>query len=143
MIGSAVNDAFDLALPILYPCTEQENTHLYNKGKFHCMAYLLLYLFGIHCFIRVELVTDLLAWSNPYLSNRRSTVLWYFLLQLNKNPLTKYFWHKFMLYLFCSLWLEKCGKNLNQSLYSSSEFKFSGAYTLSNNSLELRLRLAH
>ena len=40
--------------------------------------YIVLCLLGFSCFAYVGLVTDLLVWSNPNKSNRRSTIKWYF-----------------------------------------------------------------
>ena len=44
-----------------------------TEGKYHCTDDLLI-LFGFSCFAYVELATDLLVWSYPNLSNRRSAV---------------------------------------------------------------------
>ena len=46
------------------------------KRTYHCSAYLLLYQLGFTCFAYVELATDLLVWSNPSQSNRRSAIQW-------------------------------------------------------------------
>ena len=39
-----------------------EKTHLLCKGKYHCMADLLLDWFGLSCFVELRLLTDLLVW---------------------------------------------------------------------------------
>ena len=43
------------------------------------MVDLLFYLFEFSCFDYVEFETDLLVWSNPNQSYRRSAIQWYFL----------------------------------------------------------------
>ena len=50
------------------------------KGVYCCTADLLFILFALRCFANVEWTTVLLVWSNPNQSNRRSAVLWCFLL---------------------------------------------------------------
>ena len=49
---------------------EPENTHLHCKEKYHCTAD----SFGFICFVNVYSTTDLLVWSNPNQSSRRSAV---------------------------------------------------------------------
>ena len=46
-----------------------ENTHILRKGKYQCTAGLMFNLLTYN-----ELTTDLLVWSNPNQSNRRSAV---------------------------------------------------------------------
>ena len=53
---------------------EPEVTQLLWKGKYHCTAVYLFYFFGFSFFAYVEWTMDLLVWSNPNLSNRRSAV---------------------------------------------------------------------
>ena len=36
-----------------------------QRGKYHCTAAAYYFLFGLSCFAFVELVQDLLVWSNP------------------------------------------------------------------------------
>ena len=55
------------------PVERSENTHLLHKGKYHCKADNLFYLFGFSCFY-IKLATDLLILSDPIQSNRRSAV---------------------------------------------------------------------
>ena len=58
---------------------QAENTHLLCKGKkYHCMADLLLVLFGFSYFADTESETYLLVWLYPNKPNRRSAVKWYF-----------------------------------------------------------------
>ena len=52
----------------------QENTLLLCKGKYHCTTDLLFHMFRFSRFAHVESTTDLLVWSNPNQSNRKSAV---------------------------------------------------------------------
>ena len=50
-------------------------TRLLCKGKCHCTTDLLFYLFGSTYFTYYgKLTTDLLVWSDPNLSNKRSAI---------------------------------------------------------------------
>ena len=48
-----------------------DKTQLFNKGKYHCTADLLFYLFGFSCFASL----NYLFWSNQYQSNRSAVQL--------------------------------------------------------------------
>ena len=51
-----------------------------HKLKYRCTADFKFILFGFSCLVFVVWTTVLLVWSKPKQSNRRSAVLWYFIL---------------------------------------------------------------